>query len=137
VFSAQPSQTSRCWPRCSPLSPPPSHAAEPDKDHPLVGRYEGSTLFFHQPPKYNEFSLLKSPLDWRNREKTDALLPLEGNVSFYYYDLPKGRSSLEVLRNHESSLKAKGLEILFSCGSANGSCYTDQTEKTRSGPPTC
>ncbi|MCL2022156.1 MAG: OmpA family protein [Betaproteobacteria bacterium] len=104
-------------------------AAPPDKDHPLVGRYEGSKLIFHQAPKFDELDLIKVPMDWRTSDNPPQVLRLEGNVSFYYYDLPEGRTTLEVQRNYESSLKAKGFEILASCGTANGSCYTDKTEK--------
>ncbi|MDR0777694.1 MAG: OmpA family protein [Azonexus sp.] len=103
-------------------------ATPPDKDHPLVGRYEGSKLIFHQAPKFDELDLIKVPMDRRSSIKPE-MLHLEGNVSFYYYDLPEGRTTLEVLRNYESSLKAKGFEILASCGAANGSCYTDKAEK--------
>ncbi|MDR2244369.1 MAG: OmpA family protein [Burkholderiales bacterium] len=103
-------------------------SAEPGKDHPLVGRYEGSVLTFHQKPRFDELDLIKVPMDWRSSTKPEVL-HLEGNVSFYYYDLPKGCTTLEVQRNYESSLKAKGLEILASCGAANGSCYTDNAEK--------
>jgi outer membrane protein OmpA-like peptidoglycan-associated protein len=106
----------------------PGHAAAPpDKDHPLVGRYEGSKLIFYQAPKFDEISLIKGPIDWRSSGKFDAL-NLEGNASFYYYELPKDRTTLEVQRNYETSLKAKGLDIVFSCGAANGSCYTDTSE---------
>jgi outer membrane protein OmpA-like peptidoglycan-associated protein len=93
-----------------------------------VGRYEGSKLIFHQAPKFDELGLAKVPMDWRSSTKPEVL-HLEGNVSFYYYDLPEGRTTLEVQRNYESSLKAKGFEILASCGAASGSCYTDKAEK--------
>jgi outer membrane protein OmpA-like peptidoglycan-associated protein len=111
------------------IAPAISYAAEPGKDHPLVGRYEGSALKFYQPPKYDEISFLKSPIKPQSNDHGGDVLQLEGNVSFYYYDLPKDRSLLEVQRNYETSLKAKGLEMLFSCGTANGSCYTNTAEK--------
>ena len=102
--------------------------AEPGKDHPLVGRYEGSVMTFHQKPKFDEISLLKAPVN-PSDENNPKVLQLEGNVSFYYYEWSGDRSGLEVHRNFESSFKAKGLEILFSCTTSNGSCYTDKTEK--------
>lgn len=105
----------------------PGQAAEPGKDHPLVGRYEGSVLKFYQAPKFDEINLFKVPVAPRMDAKPETL-PLEGNVSFYYYEVPEGRSTLEVQRNYESSLKAKGFEILSSCSTTNGSCYTDKSE---------
>ena len=102
-------------------------AAEPGKDHPLVGRYEGATLKVYQKPKFDEIGLLQGPVNVRDTDHPDVL-KLEGNVSFYYYELPKERSSLEVQRNYEESLKAKGLDIVFSCGVSNGSCFTDQKD---------
>ena len=109
------------------LSTSPGHAAEPGKDHPLVGRYEGSVLTFYRQPRFDEISLLKEPVP--DKYSNSNVLQLEGNVSFYYYEFPGNRSGLEVHRNFENSFKAKGLEILFSCSTSNGSCYTDKTNK--------
>jgi outer membrane protein OmpA-like peptidoglycan-associated protein len=111
------------------FSPVISQAAEPGKDHPLVGRYEGATLKVYQKPQYDDISFVKSQIEPKFSDSFSNTLQLEGNVSFYYYDLPKGRSLLEVQRNYEESLKAKGLEMLFSCSTANGSCFTDSAEK--------
>ena len=108
-----------------------SQAAEPGKDHPLVGRYEGSVLAEYRSPKYDQAAFIKGPLD--NDEKKNELLQLEGNVSFYRYNLPANRSTLEVMRNYESGLKARGLEIIFSCDVLNGSCHTDGAEYTGNG----
>lgn len=97
-------------------------AAEPGKDHPLVGRYDGSVLEAVRTNAFDEVGLIQKPLQNWGGGKPE-LLKLEGKVSLYYYQLPAGRSTLEVLRNYEASLKAKGFELLFSCGTANGSCY--------------
>jgi len=97
-------------------------AAEPGKDHPLVGRYEGAVLEGYKAAAYDEVGLIQGPFQNWGGGKPE-LLKLEGKVSLYYYQLPAGRSTLEVLRNYESSLKAKGFEVLFSCATANGSCY--------------
>ena len=99
-----------------------SFAAEPAKDNPLVGRYEGSVLDGYKAAAYDEVGLIKEPLQNWGGGKPD-LLKVEGKVTLYLYRLPKERSLLEVQRNYESSLKAKGFEIVFSCGTANGSCY--------------
>ncbi|QNK66683.1 OmpA family protein [Variovorax sp. PAMC26660] len=97
-------------------------AAPPEKDHPLVGRYEGAVLDGTKVMAYDEVGLIKEPFQNWGGGKPD-LLKLEGKISLYHYKLPGDRSLLEVQRNYESSLKAKGFEILFTCGTANASCY--------------
>ena len=97
-------------------------AAAPEKDHPLVGRYEGSVLDGTKVTAYDEVGLIKEPFQNWGGGKPD-LLKLEGKISLYHYKLPKERSLLEVQRNYEASLKAKGFEVLFTCGTSNASCY--------------
>lgn len=97
-------------------------AAEPARDHPLVGRYEGSVLEAVRTNAFDEVGLIQKPFqNWEGGKP--ELLRLEGKVTLYYYQLPAGRSTLEVQRNYEGSLKARGFDVLFSCGTANGSCY--------------
>ncbi|RZL61420.1 MAG: OmpA family protein [Variovorax sp.] len=106
-------------------------AAEPAKDHPLVGRYEGSVMEVYKPAAYDEVGLFKEPFQNWGGGRPD-LLQLEGKVSAYYYRLPAGRSLLEVQRNYEASLKAKGFTLLFICATANSSCYKPRPDR----PPT-
>jgi len=101
-------------------APTISQAAEPGKDHPLVGRYEGSVMWLYRAPKYDQAAFIKEPIN----KKIDRL-QLEGNVSFYYYSLPPNRSTFEVARNYEDSLKDKGFEIVLSCATSNQSCGTN------------
>jgi len=104
-------------------------AAEPAKDHPLVGRYEGSVMEVYKPATFDEVGLFKAPFqNWEGSQP--ELLKLEGKVSAYYYRLPAGRSLLEVQRNFEASLKSKGFKLMFACATSNGSCY-----KPRPGRP--
>ncbi|MGB3021737.1 MAG: OmpA family protein, partial [Methyloceanibacter sp.] len=51
---------------------------------------------------------------------------VEGRSILIYYTLPQGRSTLEVQRNYEDSLKAKGFSILFTCATAKGTCFQSQ-----------
>ena len=44
----------------------------------------------------------------------------EGRQTLIYYMLPRGRSTLEVLRNYEASLGAKSFRTVFSCASSDG-----------------
>jgi outer membrane protein OmpA-like peptidoglycan-associated protein len=94
------------------------------KDHPLVGRYAGSEIVQYKSAEFDEQRLVNAPLDLRSDgdRLTDAnSLRLEGKVTRIRYDAPKDRSSLEILRNYEESLRGKGFEPVYAC--ANETCF--------------
>jgi outer membrane protein OmpA-like peptidoglycan-associated protein len=100
-----------------------AHAA-PGGDHPLVGRYEGSDLVAHSHDDFDEVEIINGPILGTTRGVgAPGWTRVEGKIDLYYYSLPGGRSSLEVLRNYEASLAAKGFATLFTCSTSNGSCY--------------
>jgi outer membrane protein OmpA-like peptidoglycan-associated protein len=103
-------------------------AAEPAKDHPLVGRYEGAVLDAFQSKAYDEVGLIRGPIKYGDKTNPDAL-KVSGKVSLYYYKLPEGRSLLEVQRNYEASLKAKGFQLKFSCATTDSSCYRKDPDR--------
>lgn len=93
------------------------------KDHPLVGRYAGSEIFGYKSEAFNERRLITAPIDF----KTDGeaftegnSIKVEGKITDIRYNAPKDRSSLEIIRNYEESLKSKGFEVVFAC--ANETC---------------
>lgn len=100
------------------------------KDHPLVGRYEGSTIVYYKASAYDEYALLQAPHDYMALLDRNAVQDrsgpewwkAQGRLTRIRYEIPAGRSSLEVLRNHEASLKSKGFEVLFSC--ADRACFS-------------
>lgn len=100
------------------------------KDHPLVGRYEGSTAVFYKESDFDEAALLQAPHDYAallDRDATkdrsgDDWLKIEGRVTQIRYEGPEGRSSLEVMRNFQTSLKKEGFQPVFSCADAD--CLT-------------
>ncbi|HEY0232469.1 MAG TPA: OmpA family protein [Dokdonella sp.] len=93
-------------------------------DHPLVGRYEGSELVGHSHNDYDEVEIINGPILGATRGVgAPGWVRVEGKIDLYYYALPAGRSSLEVLRNYEASLATKGFATLFTCATSNGSCY--------------
>jgi len=99
-----------------------AQAAEPAKDHPLVGRYEGAVLEGYKGSSYDEAALIQGPFqNWGGGQP--ERLKVEGKVGLYAYLLPAGRSLLEVQRNYEASLKARGFELVFACATSDGSCY--------------
>lgn len=102
------------------------------KDHPLVGRYAGSEIFGYKSEEFNEQRFLNAPVDF----KTDGeaftesnSIKVEGKITDIRYNAPKDRSSLEIIRNYEESLKSKGFETVFSC--ANETCVKDKSSSYR------
>ncbi len=98
---------------------------EGSSDHPLVGRFEGSRIVGYQVSEYDEAAVIDgrfSPLSTDKRAGR-GFRTLEGRLVLIYYALPEGRSTLQVLRNYERSLQAKGFTTLFACASADGSCF--------------
>jgi OOP family OmpA-OmpF porin len=97
------------------------------KDHPLFGRYQGSSIAFSKVSEFDEQALLQAPHNYSALLDRDALrdrsgaewLKAEGRVTLLRYDVPSGRSSLEVTKNYEQSLKSLGFRIIFSCVDQN------------------
>jgi outer membrane protein OmpA-like peptidoglycan-associated protein len=111
-------------------------SAQAGADHPLVGRYEGSELVGHTHAGFDEVELIDGPIVGPTHGVGAAgWMHVEGSADLYYYKLPDDRSSLEVLRNYEDSLKAKGFATVFSCATSNGSCYEAKTGHTAGTAP--
>jgi outer membrane protein OmpA-like peptidoglycan-associated protein len=94
------------------------------KDHPLVGRYEGSQITAYEAVAFDEQRLVSAPIDLAaDGEKFTASnsTRLEGKVTRIRYDAPKDRSTLEIMRNYEESLRSKGFEIVHAC--ATETCF--------------
>lgn len=107
-----------------------------DGDHPLVGRYEGAKLVGHHGVDYDEVEIITEPIGGSQRgPAVPGWTRLEGKIDLYYYMLPQGRSSLEVLRNYQSSLAAKGFATAFTCATGDGSCYVNIPGRTASTAP--
>jgi outer membrane protein OmpA-like peptidoglycan-associated protein len=87
-------------------------------DHALIGRYEGSVVTFHQTKAYEEVKLPFKPLERNEKDKAAWQVDLSGKLASIRYEGPAGRSILEVMRNYEAALKAKGFEIKFFCKGA-------------------
>ena len=97
---------------------------EGSSDHPLVGRYEGSEIVAYKVVEFDEVTVIEAPFDYTKIPGGPGFKTLEGKSYVIYYTLPQGRSTLEVLRNWEEALKAKGFSIVFSCATDKGTCFT-------------
>lgn len=93
------------------------------RDHPLVGRYQGTTIRLYRARDYDEFRMVSGRVtsaDARthgSRRHEGNSLAVAGRAVRITYTLPAaaGRSALEVLRNHQERLVAQGFEIVFAC----------------------
>lgn len=87
------------------------------KDHPLVKRFEGSSILFSNQKSYDSLRLALEPVVFDYAEakmKPFKQLNVEGRRTTIYYAIPVGIGPLEVIRNYENELKEKGFEILYS-----------------------
>ena len=106
----------------SPLAALPADDLEGSKDHPLVKRFEGSSIGRYLAKDYDEmkFTLGKVEFDYGQQDfKPFKQQVVEGRRTSIVYALPAGISTLEAFRNYEGELKAKGFEILFSGNGQN------------------
>jgi outer membrane protein OmpA-like peptidoglycan-associated protein len=112
---------------------PVSAAAQPEatgaRDFPLIKRYEGSRLVGYDSRAFDTFKLLLGKLKLADNGQAafDAAKAVEGRHTRLLYLAPAGRSSLEVFRNYEADLAAKGFKVLFKC-SGEDECESYGTE---------
>ena len=97
---------------------------EGSKDHPMVSRYEGSSIVGYDFREFDSYEILLGKVKRDPENPSDKIAEssenLEGKVTKISYYLPEDRSTLEVFRNYEDALKAAGFEIIFTC--ANNEC---------------
>lgn len=85
------------------------------RDHPLVGRYEGSRIHAYQQVAYEEARVIIGPVTRRNLLDNQNAVPASGRQTTIVYRTPGDRSSLEILRNFQQTLAGRGFEQLFEC----------------------
>ena len=103
--------------------PLPKADAAGAKDARLLGRFSGSLILTYDTKDFDELALPLSPLkpvdardNHNNRvQKPDKPLALEGRRTRIVYLLPEGVAPLQVIRNYQNDVKAKGGRTLFEC----------------------
>lgn len=95
-------------------------AAEKDrpgaKDHPLIGRYEGSILHNQGVISFEQVVLPLGPyVSNAQGMQPGKSQKAEGKVLNYAYWGPKDRSELEVFRNYQTALTKAGFTLLYVC----------------------
>jgi OOP family OmpA-OmpF porin len=86
------------------------------KDHPLLKRYEGSSLLWYEQKNYDALKMALECIEFDYNEgkmKPFKKLEVEGRKTTLFYNLPAGIGTLEGVRQYENELKEKGFEILF------------------------
>jgi OmpA-OmpF porin, OOP family len=89
------------------------------KDPAGMKRYEGSELIGYRAPKFDEYLLPLGPPTNGNPPAYEKSKPIEGQVSYYTYLAPAGRSPAEVFRNYKQEFQRLGLEIQYEKGAGN------------------
>ncbi len=85
-------------------------------DHPLVGRYEGSVITFHQVKGYEETVMPRAALTFKDKENlAPKSASVAGKLTSIKYEGPADRSALEVLRNYQAALEGRGFTTVFTC----------------------
>ncbi len=83
------------------------------KDPTGMKRYEGSELIGYRAPKFDEYLLPLGPPTDAYPPKYEKSKPIEGQVSYYTYMAPEGRSPAELFRNYKQEFARLDLEILY------------------------
>lgn len=92
-------------------------ADEPGQDHPLVGRFEDSSLVAYRESAFDEYYLLTQPAQNHGgmAQNRDLARRLEGRITRLTYQSVPDASTLEVMRAYAESLAANRFEVLFEC----------------------
>jgi OOP family OmpA-OmpF porin len=84
--------------------------------HPEVPSYPGAEIGAYDFKEYEEAKLLLSkPYYAAGSWQVDKLLPVDGKVTAIRYNIGDTVSSLQVMRNYQSSLQRSGFRELFVC----------------------
>lgn len=86
------------------------------KDHSLISRYQGATLFNYGVQNFAQLETVEGKRMFEhNQRKAEKSRTIEGMLSSYFYFGPKDRSPLEIFRNYQASLAKSGFKTLYSC----------------------
>ena len=83
------------------------------KDPAGMKRYEGSELIGYRAPRFDEYLLPLAPPTSFSPPAYEKSKPVEGQVSYYTYLAPAGRSPAELFRNYKQEFQRLGIEIQY------------------------
>ena len=83
------------------------------EDHELLTRYPGSKIIYYFQKDYNE---LRFAIQQAKPEKEpQKWLEVSGHQTSIVYEIPLGKSTVEVMKNYQDAFEANNAEILFQC----------------------
>src|SRR5262245_50018070 len=99
---------------------PPKADKPGSADDPLVKRYAGSFIVMHQRQAFTDMELPLGKLEPVKGANDGSLRAansktVEGRRTHILYWVGKDRSPLEVARNYQDELKAKGGKVVYEC----------------------
>ena len=86
------------------------------KDPAGMKRYEGSELVAYRAPKFDEYLLPLGPPTNFSPPVYEKSKPVEGQVSYYTYLAPMGRSPAELFRNYKQEFQRLGIQVQYEKG---------------------
>ena len=86
------------------------------KDPAGMKRYEGSELIGYRAPKFDEYLLPLGPPTSADPPAYEKSKPIDGQVSYYTYLAPAGRTPAELFRNYKQEFQRLGIDILYEKG---------------------
>jgi len=86
------------------------------KDPAGMKRYEGSELIGYRGPKFDEYLLPLGPPTEMEPPAYQKSKKVEGQVSYYTYLAPVGRTPAELFRNYKQEFQRLGIETLYEKG---------------------
>lgn len=95
-----------------------------DKDHPLLARYDGASIYDSTSIKFVEYPIALSPI---GSDSKLASRYISGKYSHINYQIPGEEGVTLVLQSYLQSLKKKGFSVVFKC--KRGSCGGDLADK--------
>jgi outer membrane protein OmpA-like peptidoglycan-associated protein len=97
----------------------PAHPADAPgtSDHPLVPRFEGSTIIGYESVAFDEFVLPlgKAVRAGEDAWKAESARRVEGKCTRLIYAAPQDASPLEILRNYQRALGPEGFSTVWEC----------------------
>jgi OmpA-OmpF porin, OOP family len=89
------------------------------RDHPMIKRFPGASIVAYGVKRFDEYKLLTNKIT-RAPSSGGRLTganskSIEGRVTKISYEVPRGRTTLEVFRNYEQALRKARFTILFKC----------------------
>ncbi len=83
------------------------------KDPAGMKRYEGSELIGYRAPKFDEYLLPLGPPSNVDPPAYEKSKKIEGQVSYYAYLAPAGRTPAELFRNYKQEFQRLGIDVQY------------------------